>query len=116
MDKDTLKETLLQFLKQLESEGYPVSFAGLPPSLPEYKWRLNLQLYSTKFLEIGIYESLRIVVYRMSDLLSEDVREQLSRIQICRTPADIACRAEDIIINKIKYRPLTIPYLLLEAA
>jgi hypothetical protein len=116
MDKDELMEILRPFLAQLEAEGYPIEFAGLPPSLPEYEWRLNLQIYSPKFLEIGVSKSLRIIVYRMFDLLSLDVREQLSRIQICRTPNDIACRAEDIIINKIKYRPLTIPYLMLEAA
>ncbi len=116
MDKDELILILRPFLAHIEAEGYPIEFAGLPPSLPEYEWRLNLQIYSTKFIELGIYASLDLVVKRMFDLLSEDVREQLSRIQICRTPADIACRAEDIIINKIKYRPLTIPYLLLEAA
>jgi hypothetical protein len=116
MDKDELMTIVRQFLAQLEMEGYPIAFAGVPPSLPEYEWRLNLQIYSPKFLEIGIYKSLDLVVQRMFDLLSVDVRSQLSRIQICRTLADIACREEDIIINKIKYRPLTIPYLMLEAA
>jgi hypothetical protein len=116
MDKDELIAILRPFLAQLEAEGYPIEFAGLPPSLPEYEWRLNLQIYSPKFLELGISASLRLIAYRMFDLLSVEVRSQLSRIQICRTPADISCRAEDIIINKIKYRPLTIPYLLLEAA
>jgi hypothetical protein len=116
MDKDEIKEILRTFLAQLEADGYPIAFAGIPPSLPEYEWRLNLQIYSTKFVELSVFTSLDIVIKRMFDLLSVDVRSQLSRIQICRTPADIACRAEDIIINKIKYRPLTIPYLLLEAA
>lgn len=116
MDKNELMDMLHKFLVQLEAEGYPIEFAGLPPSLPEYAWRLNLQIYSLKFLEIGISESLRILVYRMNDLLPNDVNDHVTRIEICRKPAQIACRAEDIIINKIKYRPLTIPYLLLEAA
>ena len=116
MDKNELMEMLHQFFVQLEAEGYPIEFAGLPPSLPEYEWRLNLQIYSLKFLEIGISESLRILVYRMADLLPYDVEDHISRIQICRRPADIACRAEDILINKIKYWPLATPYLLLARA
>jgi hypothetical protein len=111
MDKNELKEMLLGFLVQLEAEGYPIDFAGLPPSLPEYDRRLKLQIYSTKLLEIGVSESLRILVYRMADLLPNEVDDYIKRIQICRKPAEITCRAEDILINKIKYWPLANSYL-----
>jgi hypothetical protein len=111
MDKNELMAMVHGFLVQLEAEGYPIEFAGLPPSRPKHERRLNLQIYSTKFLEIGVSESLRILVYRMADLLPDEVDDYIKRIQICRRPAEIACRAEDILINKIKYWPLSNPYM-----
>lgn len=116
MDKNELMEMVHGFLVQLEAEGYPIEFAGLPPSRPKHERRLNLQIYSTKLLEIGVSESLRILVYRMADLLPNEVDDYIKRIHICHKPDEIACRSEDILINKIKYWPLERPYLSLARA
>jgi hypothetical protein len=116
MDKSKLKKVIQQFLTSLEVDGYPISFAGIPPLLPEYETPYNLQLYSTKLLEMGIYDAIVMIVNREHTSLSIEVRKLISRIEICRKPEDIVCRKEDIIINKIKYKPLEIPYQMLEMA
>ena len=116
MDKSKLKKIMLQFLTSLEADGYPISFAGIPPVLPEYEMPYNLQIYSPKLLEMGFHDAYTLLVNREHQQLSIDIRKIVSRIQLCRKPEDIACRKEDIIINKIKYQPLTIPYRMLEMA
>ncbi len=114
MDKNELKKIHRDFLATIEAEGYPILFAGIPPVLPEYDKPYNLQIYSPKLMALGMYDALSILVNKRHDLLSSEVRTAVSRVQICRTIDEIACRKEDIIINKIKYEPLSIPYRLLE--
>ena len=116
MDKNKLKKIVHQFLALLEADGYPIGFAGIPPLLPEYESPYNLQLYSPKLLGMGFHDAYTMLVQREHAQLSVEVRKLISRIEICRKPGDIACRKEDIIINKIKYKPLTIPYQMLEMA
>ena len=114
MDKSTIKKVAAQFVATLEAEGYPIDFAGIPPVLPEYERPYSLQLYAPIFLEMGISKAIRMLVYKKHELLSVEIRKVLTDIQVCRKPEDIACREEDIIINKINYQPLTIPYQFLE--
>jgi hypothetical protein len=114
MDKSELKKIMHRYLVALEVEGYRIEFAGIPPLLPEYETPYNLQLYSPKLLEMGIYDALSMLVHREHKQLPVEVRQLISRIELCRKMEDIACRKEDIIINKIKYQPLTIPYRMLE--
>jgi hypothetical protein len=116
MDKSKLKKIVQQFLALLEADGYSIGFAGIPPLLPEYESPYNLQLYSPKLLNMGFHDAYTLLVQREHEQLSLDARKLLSRIQLCRTIDDINCRKEDIIINKIKYKPLEIPYQMLEMA
>lgn len=114
MDKSTIKEVAAQFVAAIEAEGYDILFAGIPPALPEYERPYNLQLYAPQFLEMGISNAIRMLIYKKHELLSVEIRKILRDIQVCRKLEDIACRQEDIIINKINYQPLTIPYQFLE--
>lgn len=116
MDKSTIKKVAAQFIAAIEADGYEIYFAGIPPVLPEYERPYNLQLYSPQFLEMGIPNAIRMLVYKKHELLSAEIRKILRDIQICRKPEDIACREEDIIVNKINYQPLNIPYQLFEMA
>lgn len=114
MDKSTIKATAAQFVAALEADGYDIHFAGIPPVLPEYERPYSLQLYAPQFLEMGVTTALRMLTFKKHELLSIEIRKVLTGIQVCRKPEDIACREEDIIVNKIKYLPLTIPYRFLE--
>lgn len=114
MDKNTIKAAAAQFVAAIEAEGYDIHFAGIPPTLPEYERPYSLQLYAPQFLEMGISKAIRMLVYKKHELLSVEIRKLLNDIQVCRKPEDIACRQEDIIVNKINYQPLTIPYQFLE--
>jgi hypothetical protein len=116
MDKNELKKVLRPFLASLEADGYPIDFAGIPPVLPEYEMPYNLQLYSPKLLEMGISQALFMLAHRRHERLPIDVRRLISRMEVCPKLDDINCRKEDIIINKIKYKPLEIPYQMLEMA
>jgi hypothetical protein len=116
MDKSKLKKIVQQFLASLEAEGYSIGFAGIPPLLPEYESPYNLQLYAPNLLSIGFHDAYTLLAQREHEQLSVEVRKLISRIEICRKPEDIVCRKEDIIINKIKYKPLEIPYQMLEMA
>ena len=114
MDKSTIKEVAAQFVAAIEAEGYEILFAGIPPVLPEYERPYSLQLYAPQFLEMGVTTALRMLTYKKHELFSVEIRKVLTGIQVCRKPEDIACRQEDIIVNKINYQPLTIPYQFLE--
>jgi hypothetical protein len=114
MDKNTIKAIASQFVAAIEAEGYAIDFAGIPPVLPEYERPYSLQLYAPIFLEMGISKAVRMLVYKKHELLSVEIRKVLTDIQVCRNIEDIACRQEDIIVNKIQYQPLTIPYRFLE--
>lgn len=114
MDKETIKNAANQFITAIEADGYTIGFAGMPPTFPEYERPYNLQIYSQKLLEMGITEAIRYVVSKKHKHIPLDIRKILSGIQVCRKIEDIACREEDIIVNKIKYRPLTLPYQMLE--
>lgn len=92
----------------------PIAFAGIPPVLPEYDEPYKLQIYSPKFVEMGIMVSIQQLVFRMRERLSQEVRDLVTRTSVCWTPNDIACRKEDIIINKIKYKPLNVSYRMLD--
>ena len=116
MDKSKLIKIMQQFVIQLETDGYPVGFAGIPPVLPEYEMPYNLQIYSPKLLELGISQALFMLAHRRHEQLPIEARKLISRMEVCRKPEEIACRKEDIIVNKIKYKPLTIPYQMLEMA
>jgi hypothetical protein len=114
MDKDELKSIMHSFVETLEVDGYSIAFAGIPPTLPEYEKPYNLQILSPKLMELGIFTGLSLLVKYKHKLLSLEARRLISRIQLCRTIDDIACREEDIIVNTVKYRPLDIPYRFLE--
>jgi hypothetical protein len=114
MDKSELKKVVHRFLIALEKDGFPIDFAGIPPVLPEYEMPYNLQIYAPKLLEMGVSDALNMLAHRQYELWNTDVRGLISHTKLCRKPEDIACRKEDIIINKIKYQPLTIPYRMLE--
>ena len=113
MDKDELKALMLDFLNKLEADGYRIEFAGLPPWLPDYDEPYNLQIYSAQFTKTGIMSAISLLVNRFHAQFPAEIRRHINRFDICRTPEDIACRAEDILINKIKYRGLSIPYRML---
>ena len=114
IDKNTIKMAVTQFVAALEADGYSIDFAGIPPTLPEYERPYSLQLYASQFLEMGITTAILMLTYKKHELLSVELRKVLNGLQVCRKPEDIACREEDIIVNKIKYQPLTIPYQFLE--
>ena len=116
MDKSALKKIHKDFLTAIEAAGYPILFAGIPPVLPEYEKPYKLQVYSPKLMELGNYDALAVLIYKRHEMLSVPVRTEVSRVEICAKIEDIACRKEDIIINKIKYEPLSIPYRFLEMA
>ena len=114
MDKSALKKIHKDFLASVEAEGYPILFAGIPPVLPEYEKPYSLHIYSPKLMEMGSYDAYLLLARKRHDMLSVEVRTEVSRVVLCRRVEDIACRKEDIIINKIKYEPLSIPYRFLE--
>ena len=116
MDKNKLKKIITPFLISLENDGYAIEFAGLPPLLPEYETPYNLQLFSPKLKELGFSEAYDMLAHRWHQQLPIEIRRLVSRIEICRKQEDIICRKEDIIINKIKYKPLILPYQMLEMA
>lgn len=116
MDKDELMTIMRSFVATLESDGYSIAFAGIPPVLPEFEKPYNLQVFSPKLMELGISTGRSLLVQYKHKLLSVEARRLISSIQLCRTKEDIACREEDIIVNTIKYRPLDIPYRFLEMA
>ena len=113
MDKDELKALMLDFLNKLEADGYSIDFAGLVPWLPEYDEPYNLQIYSAQFSKTGIMAAISLLVQRLHTQFSPEIRRHINGLNMCWTPEDIACRAEDILINKIKYRGLSIPYRML---
>ena len=114
MDKNELKKIQKAFLASIEAEGYPILFAGLPPVLPEYEKPYSLQMYAPQLREMGTHDAYLFLARRRHELLSPEVRTIVSRVELCTKIDEIACRKEDIIINKIKYEPLSIPYRLLE--
>jgi hypothetical protein len=113
MDKDELKILMLDFLNKLEADGYNIDFAGLIPWLPEYDEPYKLQIYSAQFSETGIMSAISMLVRRLHEQFSPEIRRHINGFDVCRKPEDIACRKEDILINKIKYRGLSIPYRML---
>ena len=114
MDKDELMMIVRSFLETIEADGYKIAFAGLPPVLPEYEKPYNLQIFSPKLMELGISKGRSLLVQYKHKLLPIEVRSLISGIQLCRTIEDIVCREEDVIISRIKFRPLDIPYRFLE--
>ena len=113
MDKDELKILMLDFLNKLEADGYSIDFAGLVPWLPEYDEPYKLQIYSAQFSKTGLVASVRLLVQRLHAQFPVEIRRHINGFDMCYAPEDIACRAEDILINKIKYRGLNIPYRML---
>jgi hypothetical protein len=116
MDKDELMSIMRSFIATIEADGYEISFAGIPPVLPEFQKPYNLQVFSPKLLSLDISTGLSLLVKYKHKLLSLEVRRLISGIQLCRTIDEIACRKEDIIVNTVKYHPLDIPYRFLEMA
>ena len=114
MDKDELIMIVRSFIATIEADGYPIAFAGIPPLLPEYEKPYNLQVFSPKLMELGISTGRSLLVQYKHKLLPSEVRRLISGIQLCRTIEDIVCREEDVIVSKIKFRPLDIPYRFLE--
>ncbi len=114
MDKDELINVIRSFVATIEADGFDITFAGIPPSLPEYEKPYNLQILSPKLLDLGISTGRSLLVQYKHKILSAEVRGLISRIQLCRTIDDIVCREEDVIVSKIKFRPLDIPYRFLE--
>ncbi len=114
MDKETIKAIATKFVEALNKDGYDIEFAGIPPVFPEYERPYNLQIYAKKFTEMGVFSALDLLVNRKHKQITLEARKILTDIQVCRKIEDIACREEDIIVNKIKYRPLTLPYQMLE--
>ena len=113
MDKDELKELMIGFFKKLEAEGFPVDFAGLVPWLPEYDEPYNLQIYSAELSKTGPLLAISMINQRLWDEFPPEIRRYIHGLTMCRKPEDIECRKEDILVNKIKYRGLSIPYRML---
>jgi hypothetical protein len=65
---------------------------------------------------MGIFQALFMLAHRRHEQLPIEIRRLISRMEVCPKIEDINCRKEDIIINKIKYQPLNIPYRMLEMA
>lgn len=113
MDKDELKALMIDFFNKFEADGYSIDFAGLVPWLPEYDEPYNLQIYSAEFSKTGIMAAIPLINQRLRDQFPIEIRRHIHGLNMCWTPEDIACRAEDILVNKIKYRGLSIPYRML---
>lgn len=112
MDKDTLKNEIRKMLEKVQADGYEILFAGIPPFLPEYDRPIKLQIVMPQFK--GTFGAISLITDRIFEHFEPKNRGEIWRVEACQSIADIACREEDIIINRINYKPLNIPYRLLE--
>ena len=115
MDKDTLKEEIRIMLAGVQADGYEITFAGMPPFLPEYDKPVKLQVLMPQFKGRS-YSAISLITDRIFKHFDLAGRREIWRVEVCQSIKDIACREEDIIINRINYKPLNIPYRLLEMA
>lgn len=113
MDKDTLKNEIRIMLEKVQADGYEIAFAGIPPFLPEYDKPVKLQILMPQFKGHS-YSAISLITDRIFEHFDLKERGKIWRVETCQSIADIACREEDIIINRINYKPLNIPYRLLE--
>ena len=114
MDKEKLKEKIRVVLEEIQSEGYEITFAGMPPFLPEYDKPVKLQVVMPQF--DSFFKAISLVNVHIFKHFTIDERGEIWRVEPCENVRDIACREEDIIINRIGYKPLNMPYRFLEMA
>ena len=114
MDKEKLKEKIRTVLDEIQAEGYEITFAGMPPFLPEYDKPIKLQVVMPQF--DSFFKAISLINVHIFKHFTIDERGEIWRVEPCENVRDIACREEDIIINRIGYKPLNMPYRFLEMA
>ena len=111
MDKTTLKSELLKVATAFESDGSPFDVAGIMPVFPDLTIESYIfQVHAGWLNDMSHSQALDVVIDKLYELLKPDALRYVNRVEICVKPDDIRCIAQDIIVNRINFQPLVVPY------